>query len=89
MVVGALILAAAAVAARPWSELDHWLIIWSSLLVSFANSLAFLRLGSEGGYLNGPREALMKTAAQADWVFSTVGTIQAVLGPILLFLCCC
>ena len=86
MVVGALILATAALTARPWSEPDHCLIVWNSLLVSFANSLAFLRLGSEGGYLNGPREALMETAAQADWVFSTVGTIQAVFGPILLFL---
>ena len=62
------------------------MMAWNSLLVSFANSLAFLRLGSEGGYLVGRRDALEKAACQAGWVFETVGTAQAVLGPVLLFL---
>ena len=62
------------------------LMVWDGLLVSFANSLAFLRLGSEDGYLNGSHKALEGASSHSDWVFSTVGTTQAVLGPVLLFL---
>ena len=83
---GAFSLAVTAVLQRSWIEFGHWPIFWKSWLVSFANSLAFLRLGSEDGYLSGPYKVLMKAASEADWVFSAVGTIQAVLGPILLFL---
>ena len=83
---GAFSLAGAAALQRSWTEFGHWPIFWKSWLVSFANSLAFLRLGSEGGYLNDPYRVLMKATSEADWMFSAVGTIQAVLGPILLFL---
>ncbi len=65
---------------------DGWPAVLNSLLVSFANSLAFLRLGSEGGYLDGSHKALEGASSHPDWVFSTVGTTQAVLGPVLLFL---
>lgn len=67
-------------------ELGGWRIVWDSLLVSFANSLAFLRLGSEGGYLHGSHEALLHAVGQADQIVKAVGTVQAVLGPITLFL---
>lgn len=62
------------------------MVAWNSLVVSFANSLAFLRLGSEGGYLHGPHAVLEKATSHAERIFILVGTIQAVLGPILLFL---
>ena len=62
------------------------MMAWHSLQVSFANSLAFLRLGSEGGYLHGPHSDLETATAHAEWVFILVGTSQAVLGPVLLFL---
>ena len=62
------------------------MVAWNSLVVSFANSLAFLRLGSEGGYLHGPHTVLEKATSHAEWIFILVGTIQAVLGPVLLFL---
>ncbi len=57
-----------------------------SLLVSFSNSVSFLGLGSEGGYLYGPSIAVNDAIEKMKWVFPTVGTVQAVLGPILLFL---
>ena len=83
---GALSLATTSALQRSWIEFGHWPIFWKCWLVSFANSLAFLRLGSEDGYLNNPYEILKKATSEADWVFSAVGTTQAVLGPILLFL---
>ena len=85
ILLGAAILAAPVVAGSG-NEIGFWSTVWVSMLVSFSNSLAFLRLGSEGGYLHGPHEALLSAAGHAEWVFATVGTIQAVLGPIFLFL---
>ncbi len=64
---------------------DGWPAIGNSLLVSFSNFLGFLRLGSEGAYLDGPHKFLMEATDYAEWVIPTVGTVQAVLGPILLF----
>ena len=84
--VGAVVMCIGAVATNPWSPLWAWTFAWNSLLVSFANSLAFLRLGSDGGYLNGSYEFVKETLSDSVWVFSLVGTIQAILGPILLFL---
>ncbi len=77
IVIGAVLLTIAA---------NYPMMAWNSLQVSFANSLAFLRLGSEGGYLHGPHAALEKATAHAEWTFNLVGTTQAVLGPVLLFL---
>ena len=87
MAFGAAILAGTALVCGRAFDISSWpQIVGSGLLVSFANSLSFLRLGSEGGYLHGPREVLMNAAGQAEWAFIAVGTIQAVLGPVLLFL---
>ena len=57
----------------------------NGLLISFSNSVSFLGLGSEGGYLYDPSMEVKKAIAKAKWVFPMVGTVQAVLGPILLF----
>ncbi len=57
----------------------------NSLLVSFSNSVSFLGLGSKGGHLYELSMAA-NDAIAIQWVFPTVGTVQAVLGPILLFL---
>ena len=43
-------------------------------------------LGSAGGYLHRPHAALESATADAEWIFALVGTVQTVLGPILLFL---
>lgn len=56
-----------------------------SLLVSFANAHAILGLASQHGYLDGVRDCLASTV-HPDWILPTAGTIQAVIGPILLFL---
>lgn len=61
------------------------LMAWNSLLVSFANAHAILGLASDGGHLEEVRKVL-NCASKADWVFSAVGTFQAIVGPILLFL---
>ena len=84
MLAGAIALACAVTASG--EEVDAWSAAWSSLLVSFSNSLAFLRLGSDDGYLSGPQEFLLGSVGGLEWLFVTVGTIQAVFGPILLFL---
>ena len=85
ILAGAIALAAT-VAAGSGTDMGAWPAVWNGLLVSVANSLAFLRLGSEGGYLNGPHETIMNAVGQMEWAFATVGAIQAVLGPVLLFL---
>ncbi len=63
---------------------SDWRIPRNGFLVSLSNSLSFLRL--QGGYLNSYFEDLKTNLDQVMWLFSTVGTIQAILGPILLFL---
>ena len=59
------------------------------VLLSFANSHSFLGLASNGGWLEGSKDAIVdsccETAAFAA-VFGYIGLVQAVLGPILLFL---
>ena len=62
----------------------NWRIPLDGFLVSLSNSLSFLRLQS--GHLSGNYKELEKVLDQVMWLFSTVGTIQAILGPILLFL---
>ncbi len=61
-------------------------MFWQSLLVSFSNSVAFLGLGSEGGFLYPLVCELMESSDQMKFLLPAVGTVQAVLGPILLFL---
>lgn len=63
---------------------SDWRIPRNGFLVSLSNSLSFLRL--QGGYLNSYFEDLKTNLDHVMWLFSTVGTIQAILGPILLFL---
>ncbi len=59
--------------------------LWESLVVSFANAHAIFSLGSQDGYLHDVRECL-ELAVRPEWMMPTVGTVQAVIGPILLFL---
>ena len=76
----------AGIQANSNNGVTNWKMLWDSLLVSFSNSIAFLGLGSEGGFLYDSFRDLKMDTDQMEWVFPTVGTIQAVLGPILLFL---
>lgn len=62
-----------------------WQVMWDGALVSFANAHAILGLASEGGYLHSARKNLYD-AACVHFVLDAVGTLQAVLGPIFLFL---
>ena len=86
LAAGMMILTTAAQACLSCLEIGTLRIAWYGFLVSLSNSLAFLRLGSEGGHLEGPYGALETATSHADWMFSAVGTVQAILGPILLFL---
>lgn len=61
-----------------------WTVPRDGFLVSLSNSLSFLRL--QRGYLSSYFEELAKVLEQVMWLFSLVGTLQAILGPILLFL---
>ena len=56
-----------------------------SLSVSFSNAHAFFGLASEGGYLYAARQRLEGSILDAS-MLSIAGTIQTVIGPILLFL---
>ena len=71
---------------QAWSSTEEWHgILWDSLLVSFANAHAFLGLAGNGGYLYGAR---LRLAAEVNdvSVLNAVGVLEAVIGPILLFL---
>ena len=85
ILAGMIVLALAALACPSYLDLGHRQIFWYGLLVSFANANAILGLASEGGYLHDARLDLVN-ATEADSVFSAVGTVQAIFGPILLFL---
>ena len=68
------------------SETKHvFQVTLDALFLSFANSHAFVRLASGGGWLQGPRDAIVNSC-EADAFFSYIGLAQAVIGPILLFL---
>ena len=88
VVVGAISLAGTA-----WcrsGDADHGsalTIVLNGLFVSIGNSLAFLQLVSEGGYLYDARVFIDDATSGVGFpIVDLVGTIQAVLGPILLFL---
>ena len=85
IVLGALILGVAALMGPASGDSSFWHIFGDGASVSFANAHAFLGLASEGGYLHDARSAL-GDAVQLKWAFKCVGVVQAVLGPILLFL---
>ena len=81
----ATILSAAVFICPTYYNLGFLEVVWNSILVSFANAHAIFGLASEGGYLHGAREHIV-AADGTDWVFNAVGTFQAILGPVLLFL---
>ena len=83
--VGALILSVATLGAPAGVDSSCWHIVRESLFLSFANAHAFLGLASEGGYLHEARSTV-GDAVRFRWAFTIVGTVQAVLGPVLLFL---
>ncbi|MDE2911537.1 MAG: hypothetical protein OXL68_01245 [Paracoccaceae bacterium] len=66
-----------------WSRIPD--LLMHGLLLSFANSHSFLGLGSGDGWLSGSRDAIVSSCAEAG-VFGPIGLVQAVLGPVLLFL---
>lgn len=59
-------------------------LLLASLGTAFTNAHAFLGLTGVGGYLESSRE-LIKACDQIG-LFATVGVLQAVLGPVFLFL---
>ena len=59
-------------------------VLWATLVTGFGNAHAFLGLTSENGYLAPYRSVVEASASSAT--LQVIGTIQAVLGPILLFL---
>ena len=62
-------------------------LLFATIATSFSNAHAFLGLTSENGYLATYRDETTEAAASSfQWVVQLVGTGQAVLGPILLFL---
>ena len=85
IVAFAIILAICSAGGRSSPEPECGPAFGKGLLLSFANAHAILGLASQHGYLDGVRDCL-ESAVQPDWVMSTVGTFQAVVGPILLFL---
>ena len=85
MALGAIVLACGALGAPCSAEHSCGPAWGKSLLVSFANAHAILGLGSQHGYLDGVQKCL-EAAIHVEWIMPTVGTIQAVIGPILLFL---
>ena len=60
-------------------------IAWNSLCLGFANAHAIPGLALEGGHLHGARVDIM-VSSEAEYMFKAIGTVQAILGPILLFL---
>ncbi len=60
-------------------------VFWDSLGVSFSNAHVFFGLTFEGGYLYGARQRLVESFLDSS-MLSIAGTVQTVIGPILLFL---
>ena len=67
------------------TEQGHGTVLLNSFLTSFANAHAFLGLATEGGYLHGVRMSIALEIPNR-YVLEAIGVIQAVLGPIFLFL---
>ena len=60
-------------------------LLLDCLLTSFSNSHSFLGLASEGGYLDAATSAV-KDSGIAPSLLNAIGVVQAIVGPILLFL---
>ena len=60
-------------------------VFWDSFLTSFANAHTLLGLASEGGYLHAARVCLV-AGNHTGWILIAAGVLEAVFGPILLFM---
>ncbi len=67
------------------TAIDRWRLCLAALGTGFSNAHAFLRLSARGGYLEHGRRLLEDNHA-SNVLTMVVGTTEAVLGPILLFL---
>ena len=66
---------------------EGWKLPTAALATGFANAHAFLRLTAEGGYLE-PCQELLENNDVWGPLTATIGTVQAVLGPVFLFWSC-
>ncbi len=85
--LGHWMLAAAILFANAYPKISSgnlWEFIWASIGTGFANAHAFLFLTASGGYLEEYRTLLANNDAQG-WM-QAVGVVEAILGPIFLFL---
>ena len=60
-------------------------LLFDCFLTSFSNSHSFLGLASDGGYLDAATSAV-KDSGIARSLLNAIGVVQAIVGPILLFL---
>ena len=67
------------------TTVEWWRLLLATLGTGFANAHAFLRLTAEGGYL-APCQKLLEENDKWELLTATIGTAEAVLGPIFLFL---
>ncbi|MDE0347332.1 MAG: hypothetical protein OXI66_16365 [Boseongicola sp.] len=65
------------------SGAERWRLALAALGTGFANAHAFLFLTAEGGHLESARKLLEECERYA--IMTRLGTLEAVLGPILLF----
>ena len=63
---------------------DSGSLLWAAVVTGFSNAHPFLGLTSEHGYLAPYQSVIEKSASTAT--LQVVGTMQAVVGPVLLFL---
>ena len=59
-------------------------VLWDSFLTSFANAHTLLGLASKDGYLRAARDCLV-AGNHTGWILISVGVLEAIVGPILLF----
>lgn len=62
---------------------EQWRFAWAALGTGFANAHAFLFLAADGGHLEAQRVLLEQHDTYG--ILAPLGTVEAVLGPILLF----
>lgn len=67
------------------TTVEWWRLLLAALGTGFANAHAFLRLAAEGGYL-APCQKLLEENDKWELLTTVIGTAEAVLGPIFLFL---
>lgn len=67
------------------TTVEWWRLLLAALGTGFANAHAFLRFTAEGGYLE-PSQKLLEENDKWELLTAAIGTAEAVLGPIFLFL---